>query len=390
MEVTINKSLNTQRNRFNHDGFDIDLTYLTDRVIVMGNPYQDDKVEEYRRFYSSRHANHHRIINLSSESDYNIEIDLENVETYPFNANNPCPLSTIIHICANVDAYLNVDPDNIVAFHCKTGKGRSCLLAACCLLHAGLFDNADDVIAYINEQRTPSSLDTLVVPSQIRYIHYYETLLRVDSVACSTYIIDHIRMTTIPSFNSSIVNSGCSPYITISVLAHNANNNNNNNNNKLPYYPKRVYNQLNYIPKKQLKRYRTNVDEFVDFNFLENSSGSGAPVTVRGDVCISIFSKEEKMCQIYFNSCFVVGNYLCFDKSTIDLANRDKYDYIFDNNFKIEVLLHKINDNTEINILPNWTNADGLGKKTMKEEQRKELEFIYSYGDTNIEEKDDE
>lgn len=100
----------------------LDIHALTDRVFVMGNFYENDKLNEVRTFFTSNYQGHHTIYNLSSEPEFNIEQDLDNVRNYPFNANNPCAIKAIIAFCVDVEAYLNNNTDNIVAFHCRTGK----------------------------------------------------------------------------------------------------------------------------------------------------------------------------------------------------------------------------------------------------------------------------
>jgi phosphatidylinositol-3,4,5-trisphosphate 3-phosphatase/dual-specificity protein phosphatase PTEN len=44
---------------------------------------------------------------------------------FPFDDHNPCAIKMIELFCANADAYLAQDPANIVAIHCKAGKGRT-------------------------------------------------------------------------------------------------------------------------------------------------------------------------------------------------------------------------------------------------------------------------
>lgn len=109
------------RNRYQDDDFDLDLTYITDKIIVMGNPYNNDSLNQVRSFLSSKHAGHHRIYNLASEEDFNIEVDLDNVESFPIPSGNPCSLQVIIKFCSALDVYLNLKRENVVVIHCRTG-----------------------------------------------------------------------------------------------------------------------------------------------------------------------------------------------------------------------------------------------------------------------------
>mgnify|MGYP003710086765 CR=1 FL=1 len=103
----------------------IDVSYLTDRIAIMGGFYENDTLSNVRSHFKARHENHHTIYNFSSEPDYNIEQDLEHVHTYPFNGNNPCALKTLIAICCDIDSYLSVHHQNIAFLHCRTGINNS-------------------------------------------------------------------------------------------------------------------------------------------------------------------------------------------------------------------------------------------------------------------------
>jgi hypothetical protein len=87
----------------------------------MGNPYNSDSLTQCRSFFAKYHNYHYKIFNASEESEFNIENDLENVENFSFNANNPCSLQTIIQFCESADHYLNLHSENVVALYCRTG-----------------------------------------------------------------------------------------------------------------------------------------------------------------------------------------------------------------------------------------------------------------------------
>lgn len=356
----------------------LNLTYVTPRVIVIGSPYLSDTLVQLKQFLNERHKSRYRVFNLSNEPEYNIEIDLENVESFTFNAGNPCPLSRIAYFCTSVASFLNSHRENVIVVHCKTGKGRSCLLVACFLLHTGVCRTAEDAISLINQRRSPVFEDAISVPSQLRYVNYYELLLRLDEVSCKTYRLNLVRINTVPIFNSSITNAGCSPHLSVSVLA--AASTTTDPSKDTHWFPKRVYNQLNYMDKSRIPRYRRDSVEYIDFFLSDNT------VLVRGDVCLCFFSQQiDKMCQLYFNTSFIGSNHLVFDKNVIDLACDDARSLFFEDNFSIEVLLEPVDDCPAINRILN-PRAD----KIIELEHKEEMEFMYKYGDTNIlEELDD-
>ena len=67
---------------------------------------------------------------------------------------------------------------------------------------------------------------------------------------------------------------------------------------------------------------------------------------VSGDIKLEFFDKDQyttdKMFHIWFHTGFIENNYLCFEKSVIDRACKDKENKVFDPNFKVEIFLHKV------------------------------------------------
>ena len=49
----------------------------------------------------------------------------------------------MIRFCQSVHAYLLEDPDNVVAVHCKGGKGRTGTLICTWLVECGKFEEAE-------------------------------------------------------------------------------------------------------------------------------------------------------------------------------------------------------------------------------------------------------
>ena len=100
----------------------LNLSYITQRLIVMGNFYKNDSLTSVINHLNNNHKNHYRIYNLCSEADYNIEQDIDNVINYPFNNNNPCSLQMIITFCHDADEYLKLHAKNVILIHSKNGN----------------------------------------------------------------------------------------------------------------------------------------------------------------------------------------------------------------------------------------------------------------------------
>ena len=79
--------------------------------------------------------------------------------------------------CRDAAAWLGRDPRNVIAVHCKAGKGRTGVMIAAYLLHARVAASADDALALVAAARTTDG-KCVTIPSQTRYVRYYEEMVR--------------------------------------------------------------------------------------------------------------------------------------------------------------------------------------------------------------------
>lgn len=206
MAATLRGLVSKKKRRFHEDGFDLDLTYIVPRVIAMGFPSTGaeaiyrNPLPEVQRFFSSRHAGHFKIYNLCSERAYSISEYFPLVDRFPFDDHNPPALNLIAKFCNDVDKYLAEDKRNVVGIHCKAGKGRTGLLICAYLLHSGEKPTASKALEFFGETRTHNGKG-VTIPSQQRFVYYYEQILRRGVSPVNTYEITHIRLVTVPNFD---------------------------------------------------------------------------------------------------------------------------------------------------------------------------------------------
>lgn len=125
----------------------------------------------------TRHAGHYRIINLCSERQYNLEIFHGNVARYPFPDHNPPAMDLIMPCVSHIHAWLQGEKNNVVAVHCKAGKGRTGLVIICYLMYCGLTNDTLKSRSFYDWKRTEDGKGLTII-SQIRYAHYFEEQLR--------------------------------------------------------------------------------------------------------------------------------------------------------------------------------------------------------------------
>ena len=165
------------KTRFCYDGFDLDLTYITIRIIAMGLPSTSiegiyrNNMEDVKRFFYTRHKNHYKVYNLCEEKTYPKD-SFYKQGYYPFVDHEAPPLTLLIPFCQDAKKFLEEDEKNIVAIHCKAGKGRTGTFVCCLLLYMNIVETADESLAYYGLMRAGDGRG-VTIPSQIRYVFYF-------------------------------------------------------------------------------------------------------------------------------------------------------------------------------------------------------------------------
>lgn len=167
-----------KKNRFQEDGFDLDLSYILSNVIAMGFPSDDfdgmyrNPYSEVYRFLESRHRDYYKVYNLCSERRYDIAKFHRRVGLFPFDDHNCPSMETMVKFCEDAHMWLSQNPKHIIAVHCKAGKGRTGLMISCYLLYSGVCETPDDALSLFASKRTINGKG-VTIPSQIRFVHYF-------------------------------------------------------------------------------------------------------------------------------------------------------------------------------------------------------------------------
>ena len=164
------------------------------------------------------------------------------------------------------------------------------MMVAALLLRLGLAPTAADALTLFGEARTHDGKG-VTIPSQVRYVHYYEALLRAPAPPPQrTLRLKHIRMHTVPNFD---LTTGCDPFFDV-----------RQGDGKL-----QVFNWLT-AHGGRVDNYKPRTSHTVDF-----AVWPGNDVCVTGDTKVVFYDKDDysepdKMFHFWFHTAFVEGDYL--------------------------------------------------------------------------------
>ncbi|XP_020618901.1 phosphatidylinositol 3,4,5-trisphosphate 3-phosphatase TPTE2-like isoform X2 [Orbicella faveolata] len=129
LERATRRMISQNKRRYQKDGFDLDLTYVTEKVIAMSFPSSGkhklyrNPISEVVRFLDTKHQDHYKVYNLCSERSYDPSMFHNRVERVLIDDHNVPRLSQLLYFTHNVREWLDRDPKNVIAVHCKGGKG---------------------------------------------------------------------------------------------------------------------------------------------------------------------------------------------------------------------------------------------------------------------------
>jgi protein-tyrosine phosphatase len=184
-----------KKKRFEQYGYDLDLSYITPRIIAMGFPAESgealyrNRMETVQHFLNQLHPGHTLVMNLCSEQKYDSnkfeepvyesggEERKNKVVNLSFDDHNPPPFKFLIWACTIFDAWLNVDPKNVIAVHCKAGKGRTGTVIGAYLVHRQILPDANTALKFFAQKRTYNAAG-VTIPSQLRWVRYYHEYIQ--------------------------------------------------------------------------------------------------------------------------------------------------------------------------------------------------------------------
>ncbi|RLN10624.1 hypothetical protein BBO99_00002226 [Phytophthora kernoviae] len=225
------------RVRFMQDGFDLDLTYITPKLIAMGYPasgvektYRND-INEVANFLNSRHPNAYRVYNLS-ERCYDYNKFEGRVSECGFPDHHPPPLQLLLDIMNDMIEWVSKSPKHVIVVHCLAGKGRTGVVCSCYLLLTGYYGS----VFKLRKERELRELANSSIrdfwnargqgvrfPSQALYIYYFIKVLRrlgrmpsqIPPLRPAKKMLLHsIVLNGVPDFEAQ-PRGGCTPFLQV-------------------------------------------------------------------------------------------------------------------------------------------------------------------------------
>ena len=184
----IKRLVSKKKRRFQDSDFDLDMSYITEKVIAMGFPSTGiekmyrNSLSDIIKFFHLRHNDEVKVYNLCLEKDriYNKNIfPNAKVGLFPATDHNPCPIKLILEFCMDICIYLIKNPKGVAAVHCKAGKGRTGVMICSYLVFSGLCNSSEKAFRYYARIRTKNNTG-VTIASQKRYIKYFETFLQAN------------------------------------------------------------------------------------------------------------------------------------------------------------------------------------------------------------------
>nr|XP_054301941.1 phosphatidylinositol 3,4,5-trisphosphate 3-phosphatase TPTE2-like [Pongo pygmaeus] len=183
LEKLMRSLVSENKRRYTRDGFDLDLTYVTERIIAMSFPssgrqsFYRNPIEEVVQFLENKHPNHYRVYNLCSETAYDPKHFHNRVSRIMIDDHNVPTLHEMVVFTKKLNEWMAQDLENIIAIHCKGGKGRTRTMVCAFLIASEIFLTAEESLYYFGERQTDkthrSKFQGLETPSQNRYVGYF-------------------------------------------------------------------------------------------------------------------------------------------------------------------------------------------------------------------------
>jgi cyclin G-associated kinase len=286
---------------------DIDISYMTQRIIIMPCPSEglesaykvSNHIEDIRMFVEQRYQpSKVSVYNLGPKC-VRLPPPVRTVECGFIYLPNPPKAPILSHMYALAEdmyGFLNADPKNAIIIQSSDGgKGVSATMLCALMLYAQLIREPEDGIQMFAVKRTPPNMK----PSEIRYTYYMADIIRSHYPHYKPITLVSINLSPIPKMTKA--RDGCRLFIEVSA------------NDRVVVSTLQEY--------ERMRLYRVQ----------DGKANLPLNITLCGDITISLFHARNsltsmgrpqglKICQLQFHSGFIPEEetLLSFNRSELD------------------------------------------------------------------------
>lgn len=170
---------------------DLDLTYITDNVIVSSGPVNQFlklicryPIEDFIRFLNHNHGSDNwHIWNFKYESqDYHPKDFEGKVSYFQFPDHQAPTMQILYHSVVDIHRFLTGAPSRVALLHCRAGKGRSGTLCCAYLMYSNSLEQRSMLAPQVMDMFTSKRMkdfagDGVSIQSQRRYLEYWHRFL---------------------------------------------------------------------------------------------------------------------------------------------------------------------------------------------------------------------
>lgn len=214
-----NSSPSVESGHIMEEGYELDLTYITERIIAVSFPAGCSEetyfhnLQDVTRMLKSKHGDNYLVFNLS-ERRYDLSKLNSKVMDVGWPDLHAPPLDKMCTICKAMETWLNNDPLHVVVIHCRGGKGRIGVVISSYMHFTNISASADQALdRFAMKKFYDDKVSALMQPSQKRYAHFLNGLLSGSVKMNATPLFLHfVILHGIPSFDTGGV---CRPFLKI-------------------------------------------------------------------------------------------------------------------------------------------------------------------------------